>query len=332
VTREEAFVKGGNVRNKRFFKGSLWAGLHGHVTLIAFVLFVLLAGSNAVAIRFSNVGLPPFWGAAARFGAAALIFWAIVLAGRIAVPRGRGLIGSLLYGVIGVGVAFALIYWALVRVQAGMASIFLALVPLPTVFLAAAHGLEPLRWRRVAGALVAVGGIALIVIGRLGNGLTLPVLLALMSIPVAMAEGAVLIKDSPQSSPMATNAVAFSVGAVILAGLSLLSGEKWSLPADATTWAVFGYLIIGAVLFNYLWLFVLARWPATRVAYGPVLYPVVSVAMSAWLTGEVVTATFVLGAAVALAGVWLGAISRPARAAAPAPAPGPEMVDCGAHC
>lgn len=75
---------------------------------------------------------------------------------------------------------------------------------------------------------------------------------------------------------MATNAVALSVGAVILAGLSLLTGEKWSLPTDARTWATFGYLVvIGAVLFNYLWLFVLARWPATKAAYGPVLFPIV---------------------------------------------------------
>lgn len=321
------------MRDRVFLGDRLQAGLSGRAGLIAFGLFVLLAGSNAVAIRFSNVELPPFWGAAARFGAAALIFWAIVLARRIALPRGRALVFGLLYGVIGIGVAFALIYWALVRIQAGMASIFVALVPLPTVFLAAAHGLEPLRWRRVIGALVAVGGIALIVSSRLGDGLTLPLLLALMAIPVAMAEGAVLIKLSPQPSPMASNAVAFSAGAVILTGLSLLTGEKWSLPADARTWAAFGYLVvIGAVLVNYLWLFVLARWPATKAAYGHVLFPIVSVAMSAWLTGEVVTVSFVLGAAVTLAGVWLGAISRSVRAATPAPASMPEMVDCGAHC
>jgi len=321
------------MRDRVLLGDRLQAGLSGRAGLIAFGLFVLLAGSNAVAIRFSNVELPPFWGAAARFGAAALIFWAIVLARRIALPRGRALVFGLLYGVTGIGVAFALIYWALVRIQAGMASIFVALVPLPTVFLAAAHGLEPLRWRRVIGALVAVGGIALIVSSRLGDGLTLPLLLALMAIPVAMAEGAVLIKLSPQPSPMASNAVAFSAGAVILTGLSLLTGEKWSLPADARTWAAFGYLVvIGAVLVNYLWLFVLARWPATKAAYGHVLFPIVSVAMSAWLTGEVVTVSFVLGAAVTLAGVWLGAISRSVRAATPAPASMPEMVDCGAHC
>ncbi len=317
------------MKGKVLSKSSLRAGLSAHAALIAFVLFVLMAGSNAVAVRFSDLELPPFWGAFARFAAAALIFWAIVLVRRIALPRGRALIGSLLYGFIGIGTGYAFVYWALVHVQAGMSSIFLALVPLPTIFLAAAHGLEALRWRRVVGAMVAVGGIALIASGGLGKGLTAPVLLALLAFPVAMAEGAVIIKLFPQSNAVATNAVAFSVGALMLAGLSLLAGEKWSLPAAANTWAAFGYLVvIGSVLAFYLWLFVLARWPASRTAYGFVLMPVVSTAISVWLTGEVVTASFVLGAAVTLVGIWLGAISSSSRVVVPSP----EMADCTADC
>ena len=316
-------------------KRSLRAALSGHAALVAFLLFVLFAGSNGVAIRFSDLELPPFWGAASRFAVAALLFWAIVLVRREALPRGRALIGTLSYGIVGVGVTFALIYWALVHVQPGRASIFLALVPLPTVFLAAAHGLEPLSWRKIAGAVVAVGGIALIVGLGPGTGLALPVLLVLVVMPVAMAEGNVLLKFFPMAGPMATNAVAFSAGSLILAGLSLVSGERWSLPAQARTWASFGYLIvIGTVVVNYLWLAVLARWPATKASYGPVLFPVVSVALSAWLTGEVVTASFVLGALVVLAGVWLGAFSRSPRAAGlprpVAPEPGAEPAGCAA--
>jgi drug/metabolite transporter (DMT)-like permease len=317
------------MNDKVLTKSSLRASLSGHATLIAFVLFVLMAGGNAVAVRFSDLELPPFWGASARFGLAALIFWAIVLVRRIPLPRGRALIGSLLYGVLGVGLSFAALYWALVRVQAGMASIFLAFVPLPTVFLAAAHGLEPLRWRRVVGAMVAVGGITLIVSGGLSTGLAIPVALILIAFPFAMAEGAVIVKIFPRVNPAAANAVGLSMGALILAGLSLLTGEKWSLPAVASTWAAFGYLVvIGTLLVFYLWLFVLARWPASRTAYGFVLMPLMSITISVLLTGEVITATFVLGAAVMLVGVWLGAISSSSRQPAPRLAPAPELTPC----
>lgn len=75
------------MKDRVFSRDRLRAGLSGRAALIAFVLFVLVAGSNAVAVRFSDVELPPFWGAAARFGAAALIFWAIVRVRRIALHQ-----------------------------------------------------------------------------------------------------------------------------------------------------------------------------------------------------------------------------------------------------
>ena len=173
----------------------------------------------------------------------------------------------------------------------------------------------------MAGALIAAAGIALVVGAGFGPSMPLPVLIALISIPFVLAEGSVIVKIFRPGDPMATNAVALSVGAVMLAAMSLLAGETWRLPSSAPTWAAFGYLIvIGSVMVFYLWLVVLARWPASRSAYGFVLMPVVSVALSAWLTGEVITGTFLAGAAVALGGVWLGGISTAPRAPAPAPA------------
>jgi len=72
---------------RRFYSRGDLAGLSGRVTLIAFVLFVLLGGSNAVAIRFSNHELPPFWGATIRFASAALIFWALSWSGASPCPQ-----------------------------------------------------------------------------------------------------------------------------------------------------------------------------------------------------------------------------------------------------
>jgi drug/metabolite transporter (DMT)-like permease len=310
-------------------KGGWRAALAGHATLIAFVLFVLVVGGNPVAVRFSDRGLPPFWGAAFRFSAAALIFWIVVLARRVALPRGRALIGTVIYGAIAIGASFAFLYWALVRTQPGLASVFIAIVPLLTLFLAAAHGQEELSLWRLAGAVVAVGGIVIIVGGRLGGDLDVPALLALLAGSMFVAEGGVVFKLLPRADPAATNAVALSTGAVLLAGLSLLAGEKWSLPASASTWAAFGYLVaIGSVAMFYLYQFVLAHWPASTTAYGFVLMPMVSVALSAWLTGEAVTASFGVGIAVVMAGIWLAAVRGSSRAAAPAPVARVDCVTC----
>jgi len=67
-------------------------------TLVAFLLWAVLGGANVVAIRPSNSGLPPFWGATLRFGTAAVVFWIIVLLRGISLPTGRGLLGADLPG------------------------------------------------------------------------------------------------------------------------------------------------------------------------------------------------------------------------------------------
>ena len=309
--------------------GGWRAALLGRATLIAFVLWVLAVGGNPVAVRFSDRGLPPFWGATCRFAAAALIFWIVVVSRRVALPRGRALIGTMVYGAIAIGAAFAFLYWALLRVQPGLASVFLAIVPLLTLFFAAAHRQEQLNLWRLAGALVAVAGIVIIVGGGLGSTLDVPSLLALLAGSMCIAEGGVVFKLLPRADPAATNAVALTTGAVLLAGLSLLAGEKWSLPASASTWVAFSYLVaIGSVAMFYLYLFILARWPASTTAYGFVLMPVVSVAISAWLTRETVTVSFGVGVVVVMVGIWLGAVRGSLRAAAAKRAATVECATC----
>ena len=138
------------------------------VAFIAFVAEAVLAGGNAVAIRFSNRELAPLWGAALRFLLAAAFLLAVMGVLRLALPRGRALTGALLYGLC-IGGAFAFAYYALVRVHAGLAQTLLALVPLATLLLAVAHRQERLRVAAVVGTLLAVAGVALISGGSVGE-------------------------------------------------------------------------------------------------------------------------------------------------------------------
>lgn len=119
-------------------------------TLAAFVLSVTLAGGNAVAIRSTSCEtceLAPFWGAASRFLLAALIFAVIALALRVRMPRGRALIGAVVYGTIQFGGGFGFVFWGLVHAPAGLAQSLLASVPLLTFALALAHRQERFRWQ-----------------------------------------------------------------------------------------------------------------------------------------------------------------------------------------
>lgn len=298
--------------------GGAVVGRPDRLTLIAFALFVLIGGANGVAVRFSDRELPPFWGAVIRLATAALIFWAIFIARREALPKGRALVGSLLYGFFGMGAFFGLIYWGLVKVQASTASILLGLGPLLTVFFAAAHGLERFRWRGLAGSSLALAGIALAVSGEVGRSLPMASLLAVVAGVACNVEGSVIVKLFPKSSPIATNAIATTTGAAILLPISVLAGEPWFLPSAPTTWAAFAYLVLaGSVLLFYLYLFVLTRWTASATSYSLLLFPVVSVVVASRLAHETITPLFLVGGAIALLGVWIGAFTGSAPAAGP---------------
>jgi drug/metabolite transporter (DMT)-like permease len=283
----------------------------GGLTLVAFLAVVILGGSNAVAVRFSNFELPPFWGATIRFGLAGIIFWAIVLIRRIKIPRGRALKGALIYGSLTIGVSYAFLYWALVFVPASLAIVFLTLGPLLTFLFAWAHGQESFRWRGLLGALIAFGGIMIGLGAEVGSSLTLLPLLALIAGVAVGSEGTVLYKSYPSSDPMVVNAIALSIGAVILLLLSLFFGETWSLPVTQVTWIAFGYLVIGgSVLMFYSFLYVLQRWTASATSYSLLLIPIATIVLANWLLDEQVSFRFLFGSAIVLIGVWFGAISQ----------------------
>jgi drug/metabolite transporter (DMT)-like permease len=286
-------------------------------TLAAFAALVLLVGTNPVAIRFSNRELEPFWGGGVRFTAAALLFWTMVRLRRLPIPRGRALAGAALYGALGIAVFFAFAYWGLVRVNAGLGGVIFATVPLLTFLLAIVHGLERFRWRALAGALVVVAGVAVVFGDQISVDVPTSALLSLLAAAVCAAETNIVVKRVAPSEPVATNAIAMTVGAVFLLAVSFVSGEPHDVPDRTDTWTALIYLVtLGTVGVFGLFLVVLKRWQASAVAYEFVLAPFVATALGAWLLDESVRPITAVGAVLVLVGVYIGALSHAERAQA----------------
>jgi drug/metabolite transporter (DMT)-like permease len=295
------------------------------VTLAAFAIMVVLAGANFVGVRFSNRELPPFWGATLRFTIASTLLFAVVALRRMSLPRGRALVGALLYGLFGFGISYTFAYWALVKVPGGLASIVMACGPLITMVLAAAQGLESMRLRGLVGSLVAVGGIVVMfgrsagIFGSSEIQVPLASLLAVIGAGLAFSEASVVAKRFPKLHPVTMNAIAMATGAAILLTISLVAGEKWAVPTQGSTLVAIGYLVfLGSVTAFILYLFVLGRWTASGVSYQFVLFPLVAVTLSALLDGEPLTPALAAGGLLVLGGVYLGALSQ-ARAVEPPP-------------
>lgn len=284
------------------------------MTFGTFALAVTLGGANFVAVRFSNEELAPFWGAGLRFALAALLFVLIVVALRPPWPRGRVLMLTIGYGTLAFAVTYALMYWALVRVTAGVATIVLAAVPLVTLLLAVALRLERLSGRGVAGSLLALGGITWMARGPGPVVLPLSALLVLGAAAVAFGLSIIVGKKLSGNHPAMTNAVGMAAGSLLLLVLSAAVGEDWVLPREPdVVWAVIYLVTFGSVGLFVLVLLVVRRWTASASSYMFVLFPIATLALGAWLADEPITAQAVTGGVLVMLGAWFGVFSRRGR-------------------
>ncbi|MFI2431109.1 DMT family transporter [Streptomyces sp. NPDC018693] len=274
--------------------------------LVCFGATAVLGGGNAVGIRFSNRELDPLWGAAMRFGTAALLLLALMAVRRLAPPRGRALAGALLFGALNFAVTFALAYYALQYVHAGFGQTVLSLVPLAALLLAVGQGQERFRALALAGALLAAAGVAVMTRGLQGD-VPWPALLAMLGSVLSFAQAAVLVRRLPKVHPVTMNAVGMTGASVLLFAGSRLAGDHWALPDRAATWWALAYLAVaGSVLTFVFYLLVIEHWGASRAAYVFVVIPPVTILLSAWLDDEPLSAGLLLGAPLVLVGVYLG--------------------------
>jgi drug/metabolite transporter (DMT)-like permease len=284
--------------------------------LTYFAAFILLVGGAPVAMRISFTELQPFWMGLARFGLGAAAFWALALFKRLQVPKGRALVGAMLYGTLGVGISFVLLAWGLVKTSASMAALLMAMVPLMTVLLSFSQGVEAFTIRGLFGALLSVAGIAVTVGGASAADISLVHIGAILLGTVFLAQSGVIIKRFPPNPPIMTNAVAMTVGAAILGAASLVAGESWVIPSKPSTWAALSYLVIFVTILAFMfYLQVLNKWSASGASYGFVVIPLVTAAVAAVLSNEPITTNYIIGAALVLAGVFVGALLPPRKKA-----------------
>jgi drug/metabolite transporter (DMT)-like permease len=276
----------------------------------AFTIAVLIGGLNSLGVHYAVLELPPYWSAVLRLAPAALIMFSLVLILRLPLPRGRALLGAVLFGLLNFGGFFTFIYYGLQEVQPGMSMVILALVPLFTLLFSLLHHQETFRWRALLGTLLALGGILLVFEQQVRANVPTPALLSLILGAACYAEASVVAKRFPGNHPITTNAVGMSAGTLLLAGVSLLSGEAWVLPRQGSTWIAQIYLtLFGTCAIFLIFLYLLKRWKASTLAYQFVLFPFVALSMSAWLTGEKLSPVLLAGASLVLAGVLVGILS-----------------------
>ena len=130
----------------------------------AYLTLCVIWSSTWLAIKIGLRDLPPISFVAIRFAIAVVILLAISMGRVRLLPWRRSDLKLLAYtGVLMFAVNYVLLFWAELYVSSGLTAVLQATIPIfGMVF---AHYLlpgEPLRWQRVAGALLAIGGVALV--------------------------------------------------------------------------------------------------------------------------------------------------------------------------
>ena len=280
------------------------------IALVLFVSCVLLGSGNFLAVRFSNLDLPPLWGAGLRFSLATTAFVAIALLTRRPWPRGLLLRRTVLFGTLNFGLFFALMYWALLNVTAGVATIVLATVPLMTLLLAVVQGLERFRPRALVGAVAALLGIGWMAFSPADLVLPIMPLLALLTAAMTIGQSIILGKLVSPNHPAITNSIAMASGAVLLLIASRAVGEPWAWPTlPEARWALLYLVLFGSVGLFALTLLLIRRWAPSAASYAFVVIPVTTLLLEAALVGVPITTAALVGAGLVMAGVWFGALA-----------------------
>lgn len=297
-------------------------------TYAAFAGAVLIGGANFIAVSFSNKELPPFFGATFRFALASVLYFLIARARRVPRPARRSIAGAMLYGLLGFGAAYALLYYALVGLAAGTVSVIMAAVPLFTLVIAVLLGQERFAMRALFAGLLAIAGIAVLSLGSLGGDVESSYILAAILAAITTSASSVVAKALPDVHPVNMNAFGMGAGSILLAAGSLAFDEPWPLPQASQTWmAVIWLVIFGSIGLFQLFLFVIKRLMASATVYAITAMPLVAVVLGALLLDQPITVEVLSGGALVLTAVFVGAISGKRSRKAPFSAKSESALD-----
>lgn len=280
----------------------------------AALISVCLWGSAFVGIRAVTRQIAPGALALGRLGIGTVILGAVLLRRGGALPTRREAALLILAGVLWFGVYNVALNTAEATLDAGTAAMIVNLAPLIVVALAWIILKETLTPAVVAGGLVAFAGVVIIGLSTAARHAPLAGMLLCLLATVAAASG--LVAQKPVLARLSALQVTWTccmVGAVCCAGYAPTLMHDLHRASGAN---IAGLVYLGvfptSVAFT-TWAYALARLPASRVASMVYVVPVIAIAISWILLGEVPTVMAILGGAVCMGGVII-ARRRPAPA------------------
>jgi drug/metabolite transporter (DMT)-like permease len=205
---------------------------------------------------------------------------------------------------------FACIYLGLRYTSASRLTVFLytspfwvaALVPL----FVKSERLRPLQWLGMACAFVAVA-FAMREGLNAGNSSALGDLLGLAAGALwGLTTVSIRANNLTRISPEKLLFYQIATTAVAVPWISLALGESWSLQWSPLAWgSMLAQTVIGAFASYLAWMWMLGRYPATKISVFVFLTPLFALLFGTWLLGESATPTLLMALVLVAVGIVL---------------------------
>ena len=278
-------------------------------------LLSLAWGSSYLFIKIGVETLPPLSLVSWRLVVGLAVLAVVVVVTRTPLPSDPRTLGHLaVLGAVNIAIPFWLIGWAELHISSGLTGILQSVSPFFTLVLAASfvHD-EHITRGRVAG--IAIGFLGIFVLsapnlaeaGTAAGAERLLGELAVVLASLAYGSGNTYARRALRETRplvLATGQVAWAL--VMVVPLALLVDGGISLPRVPEAVLAVGWLGAIGTGFAYLVFFrLLTRWGPTRASLVAYLLPVVAVVLGVVVLGEAVDATFLAGAILIVAGIWV---------------------------
>jgi drug/metabolite transporter (DMT)-like permease len=276
---------------------------------ILILLFCLLWSSAFAVAKLSLADCPPLLMLTARFllaGAVILgaaVIWRVEwgLSRRdVVVLAGLGLINNAIY--LGLSVS------GMQSVSAGLAALIISSNPVLTTLLAAVFLGERMTWRKSAGLLLGVIGVAIVVGGHINGGADgLVGIMLVTGALVSLVAGTILFKWlAPGGSLWVGNGVQNLAGGLALAPFALAFEKLGQVVPSWRLLAAIAYLGLLVSAFGYLlWMHLLTVSGATKASAYHFLMPPLGLMFGWMLLGEHVAMVDLIGILPIALGIYL---------------------------
>lgn len=288
------------------------------------VFFAVMWASAFTSTRMIVTEAPPLFALALRFALSGALGVLIALA---IGETWRTLTRAQWRAVVVLGLCQNALYlglnWVAMQwIEAGLASIIAATMPLIVAFLGWSLMGERLRPLGVAGLALGLLGVAIIMGARLQGGSNLPGILMCFAAALALAVATLTVRGaSSGGNIMMIVGLQMLVGSATLWILAPLV-EDMQVSLNARLVLAFLYtVIVPGLVATWVWFKLVGRIGAVRAATFHFLTPFFGVAIGAALLGEELAPGDVLGVAIIMAGILAVQLSKAPKPAAIGRAP-----------